>query len=324
MDFATAKFNSATAEVQSSATWLGEKAAGFESPTAVPSSQLQHDQWQNANRTWWEAHPMRYDWRQPLSGAPGGLAWFQEIDRRLFEATMLPPGAHPFEHLLPREALAGKSVLEVGVGMGSHAQILAESAREFVGIDLSAPAVAATRRRLQLAGVPRARVIQMDAEKLAFPDASFDLVWTWGVIHHSASTRRALEEIRRVLRPQGCALVMVYHRALVPWLVYAGFIRGVLRGGLFRRGGIHELVQGFTDGALARYYTAADWRREIAGLFHAQSVETYGNRAEVLPLPAGRLKDGLTRCIPDPILRFWLTTCQQGTLLFSRLRPIIA
>jgi len=265
---------------------------------------------------------MRYDWRQPVPGAPEELGWFREIDRRLFGATVLAPAPRPFESLLPRDALGGKTILEVGVGMGSHAEILAEAAGEFVGIDLTRPAVAATRRRLQLTGRQHAVLLQMDAEKLAFPDATFDLVWSWGVIHHSASTRRALEEIRRVLKPEGRALVMVYHRAFMPWLIHTGVIRRFLAGGVFRSRGIHRLVQERTDGAIARYYSPAEWRNEISGLFEAESLEVYGNRGEVLPLPAGALKDSLTRRIPEPVLRFWLTTCGQGTLLFSRLRPV--
>jgi 2-polyprenyl-3-methyl-5-hydroxy-6-metoxy-1,4-benzoquinol methylase len=137
---------------QPSGAWLGDKARGFETPTATPESEVQHSDWQHANRSWWEEHPMRYDWKQPLPGVPGELDWYREMDRRLFKATVLPPSALPFESLLPRETLAGKTVLEVGVGMGAHAQILAKGARRFVGIDLSRPAVAATRRRMELTG----------------------------------------------------------------------------------------------------------------------------------------------------------------------------
>ncbi|HKO04890.1 MAG TPA: class I SAM-dependent methyltransferase [Candidatus Acidoferrales bacterium] len=301
--------------------WLGGKAPDFETPTACPENLCQHDEWQSANRAWWESHPMRYDWKRPLPGDSGESAWYGEIDRRFFEAAVLPPSPDPFGALLRRQLVAGKSVLEVGVGMGSHAQILAEGARGFVGIDLSWPAVAGTRRRLELAG-NRGQVVQMDVEKLAFPDGAFDLVWSWGVIHHSASTRRALEEIRRVLKPGGCALVMVYHRAFVPWFVHTGLIRGVLLGGLWRSRGIHALVQEFTDGAVARYYTAKEWRKEIEGLFEAEALEIYGNRGEILPLPSGRLKDAMTRCIPESFKHFWLTACRQGTLLFSALRPL--
>ena len=304
--------------------WIADKVSDFATPTSAPGCPAQHARWQNANRTWWESHPMRYDWKRPLPGESGESAWYQEIDRRLFDATVLPPSSRPFESLLPREMLAGKTVLEVGVGMGAHAQILAEGALRFVGVDLSRAAVSATARRMQMIGASQVAVLQMDAENLAFPDGAFDLVWSWGVIHHSASTRRALQEIRRVLKPEGHALVMVYHRALVPWLIYSGMIRGILHGSVLRARGIHREVQRFSDGALARYYTAAEWRQEISGLFEEESVKVYGNRGEVLPLPGGTVKTVLTRCIPEPLLRFWLTTCRQGSLLFSRLRPIPA
>ena len=52
----------------------------------------------------------------------------------------------------------------------------------------------------------------MDAEHLEFPDETFDFVWSWGVIHHSANTEAIIREIHRVLKPGGEARVMVYHR----------------------------------------------------------------------------------------------------------------
>lgn len=263
---------------------------------------------------------MRYDWRRANPETPGERAWYEEIDRRFFNASMLPQSSRPFGTLLRREELSAKTVLEIGVGMGSHAQLISQSAKRFIGIDLSSPAVAATKRRLQTFG-QAGEVLQMDAEQLAFPDASFDLVWSWGVIHHSANTRRALEEIRRVLKPSGRALLMVYHRAFVPWYLYAGVVRGVLLGGWLRQRSIHEVVQSYTDGAVARYYSRPQWREEIRGLFDVESLEVYGNRQEALPLPAGALKDRLSQLAPDAVLRFWMTACGQGTLLFSRLRP---
>lgn len=305
---------------QASKTWAGEKVADFEAPTSAPQSADQQNAWQNANRRWWETHPMRYDWKQANPETPGERAWYEEIDRRFFSACMLPQSSRPFGAMLTPETLAGKTVLEIGVGMGSHAQLIAGEAARFVGIDLSSPAVAATSRRLRIFGAP-GDVLQMDAEKLAFPDATFDLVWSWGVIHHSANTRDALEEIRRVLKPAGRAMLMVYHRAFVPWYIYAGLIRGGVLGGLLRHGSIHELVQSYTDGAVARYYSSEEWRAEIRGLFDAESIEIYGNRQEALPLPAGAWKERVSRLAPDAALRFWLTRCRQGTLLFSRLRP---
>ena len=297
-----------------------EKATDFSAPTAVPATTEQQDRWQTVNRAWWEAHPMQYDWKRPLGSEPGEHAWYEEIDRRFFAAGVIPQSRIPFDVLIPFEALAQMKVLEIGVGMGSHAQLLAQAAQQFVGIDLTQAAVAATRRRFALFGLPGG-LAQMNAEKLAFPDRTFDLIWAWGVIHHTASTRAVLDEMRRVLKPAGRALVMVYHRAFVPWYVYGGLIRGLLLRGFRRHGSIHRLVQSVTDGALARYYSRDDWRREVSGLFRIERIAVYGNRAELLPIPPGRMKEALLSLIPEPMFRFWLSYCHQGTLLFSSLRP---
>ncbi|MBK7629848.1 MAG: class I SAM-dependent methyltransferase [Ignavibacteriales bacterium] len=60
-------------------------------------------------------------------------------------------------------------------------------------------------------------MLKMDAEALQFEDNSFDFVWSWGVIHHSSNTRKILEEIQRVLKPGGEAIIMVYHRSI--WVI---------------------------------------------------------------------------------------------------------
>jgi SAM-dependent methyltransferase len=296
-----------------------KKAEDFAAPTARPESRVQREAWQQANRAWWEAHPMRYDWKQPLESEAGERAWYAEMDRRFFAAGVIPQRARAFDGLIPFGELGALDVLEVGVGMGAHAQLLAPASRSYTGVDLTRAAVRATQRRFALCGVPGA-ILQMDAEKLAFPDASFDLVWSWGVIHHTSNTRAALEEIRRVLRPGGRALVMVYHRALVPWYVWGGLLRGVLLGGFARHHTIHGVMQAATDGALARYYSIGEWRREVQGLFEIERTIVLGNRAEALPLPAGKFKDAAQRLCPEAALRFWLTACRQGSMLYTELR----
>src|SRR5262249_53001175 len=52
-----------------------------------------------------------------------------------------------------------------------------------------------------------------DAERLPFDDASFDLFYSHGVLHHTPDTQRAIDEAHRVLRPGGTAMVMLYHRS---------------------------------------------------------------------------------------------------------------
>src|SRR4029077_6806960 len=131
------------------------KAAGFNEHTQPPRDEDEHKRWQAANRAWWESAPMRYDWRRGLDQKTGDAAYFKEIDDRFFAAAwdFTPWRKIPFERLIPFDDLAEKDVLEIGVGYGTHAQLLASHCRSFVGIDLTTVATTMTAKRLKLCGV---------------------------------------------------------------------------------------------------------------------------------------------------------------------------
>lgn len=117
----------------------------------------------------------------------------------------------------------GLRVLEIGVGLGADHERFAHSGADLTGIDLTQRAIEHSRRRLARHGL-RSDLQVGDAENLPFPDSSFDLVYSWGVIHHSPDTARAAAEILRVLKPGGRYAVMIYHKwslvGLMLWLRY--------------------------------------------------------------------------------------------------------
>jgi len=121
----------------------------------------------------------------------------------------------------------GKDVLEIGVGMGAdHLQWANSRPRHLIGIDLSQRATQFTLERLKAAGFsPDLR--QANAEQLPFGDDSFDLVYSYGVLHHSGHPERAIDEVHRVLRPGGIARIMIYHKysivGFMLWLRYGMF-----------------------------------------------------------------------------------------------------
>lgn len=119
---------------------------------------------------------------------------------------------------------SGKAVLEIGVGLGADHQRFAEAGATLSGIDLTPRAIEHTRHRLQLFGFSSNLQVG-DAENLPFADNSFDVVYSWGVIHHSPDTPKAAQEILRVLKPGGRFAVMIYQRrSLVGaflWVRYA-------------------------------------------------------------------------------------------------------
>jgi SAM-dependent methyltransferase len=104
----------------------------------------------------------------------------------------------------------GKRVLEIGLGAGTDFVNWVRSGAVASGIDLTEQSVALTRERLALEGL-EADVQVGDAERLPFPDSTFDIVYSYGVLHHTPDTARAVAEVHRVLRPGGLALIMIYH-----------------------------------------------------------------------------------------------------------------
>lgn len=126
------------------------------------------------------------------------------------------------------EEARGLDVLEIGVGMGADLSRWAAAGARLVGVDLTSRAVGLSAERLRSHGL-RAGLSVADAEDLPFADDSFDLVYSWGVLHHTPATERALLEAARVLRPGGRLAVMLYHRR--SWVALAAWVRyGPLRG----------------------------------------------------------------------------------------------
>lgn len=109
-----------------------------------------------------------------------------------------------------------------------HLEWAKSAPKSLTGVDLTPRAVELTKSRLVAHGF-QPNVQEADAEALPFPDASFDLVYSWGVLHHSPDTPRAIREAHRVLRPGGTARVMIYHRySMVGFMLWARY--GLLAG----------------------------------------------------------------------------------------------
>jgi ubiquinone/menaquinone biosynthesis C-methylase UbiE len=135
---------------------------------------------------------------------------------------------------IDRLDLDGRRVLELGFGAGTDHLRLARRAGTCVGLDLTPQSCAETRARFALHG--RApRLVLADIEALPFPDGAFDLVYSFGTIHHTPDVAGVIREIARVLRPGGRAWVAVYNSRSVFFWWSVFFYRYLLRGGWRRR-----------------------------------------------------------------------------------------
>ena len=109
--------------------------------------------------------------------------------------------------------LAGAEVLEIGLGYGTLSGQLMARGASYHGLDIAEGPVEMARHRWRQAGGQDAerRVVRGSVLELPFPDERFDFVYTIGCLHHTGDLPRAVEEVRRVLRPGGTAVVMLYN-----------------------------------------------------------------------------------------------------------------
>jgi SAM-dependent methyltransferase len=221
---------------------------------AAPAEQLKHHV-----RRHWEAHPCGSDDAQ--TEETGTPAYFAAIEARRFKLEPFIPAFAEF----PR--WAGKRVLEIGVGQGTDFVRFARAGANCTGVDLTDAAISLVRRRLKQENLD-ATLVQADAEKLPFSDRSFDLVYSWGVLHHMPSPSKALAEARRVLAPSGEARIMLYSRrswtALWCWARYA-----LARGRPFHS--FSEILAEHMESPGTKAYTV----RELRALFAEWHDVTY-------------------------------------------------
>jgi SAM-dependent methyltransferase len=181
----------------------------------------------------------------------------------------------------------GKRILEIGVGLGADHQRFAEAGAVLAGIDLTERAVEHTVRRLAAFGLSSQLAVG-DAERLDFPDESFDIVYSWGVLHHSPDTPKAVSEVWRVLKRGGTAKAMIYHTwslvGLMLWIRYA--LLG-LRPWLSLR----EIYARYLESPGTKAYSVGEARR-LFSAFSDVSIRIVLTHGDLLESMAGRRHQG--------------------------------
>jgi ubiquinone/menaquinone biosynthesis C-methylase UbiE len=199
---------------------------------------------------------------------------------------------------------ADKDVLEIGVGMGAdHVEWARSGPRRLAGVDLTPRAVAWTTQRLATYCLA-SELKEGDAEHLPFPDDSFDIAYSWGVLHHSPDTPRAFREAHRVLRQGGTLRAMIYHRpSIVGLMLWARY--GLAAGHPARS--LTDLYASHLESPGTKGYTVAEARRLVApfGACQIRIAISFGDLllGEVGQQHAGRGLMLAKRLWPRPLIR---------------------
>ena len=159
----------------------------------------------------------------------GSREFFDQVERHRYSeyAPWMP-------RLMEFQKFRDARLLEVGCGMGTDLLQFARGGARCVGIDLTPRSIEITRHRFRLYGAEGDFMIS-DGEHLPFHDASFDVVYSNGVLHHTPDTEGAVREVHRVLKSGGVAKIMLYHRDSLNYWVEIVLRRGLL-GFEFLRG----------------------------------------------------------------------------------------
>jgi ubiquinone/menaquinone biosynthesis C-methylase UbiE len=151
----------------------------------------------------------------------GTREFFSEVEAHRYA---LEPAIREFARF---EESKGLQVLDAGCGIATDGLQFARAGARYQGIDFSPTALALARRRFAMETQP-GEFVQGSLTDLPFPDGSFDLVYSNGVIHHIPETARAVAEFHRVLRPGGRAVVLVYHRHSINHMLNIMVVRRLL------------------------------------------------------------------------------------------------
>lgn len=221
----------------------------------------------------------------------GESLYLQRLDRDGYEAQALK--RYELEPYIPAfadfDGAQSKRLLEIGVGLGADHQRFAQAGADLYGIDLTKRAVEHTQRRLAALGLS-SRLAVGDVEQLDFPDEYFDLVYSWGVLHHTPDTPKAVSEVWRVLKWGGEARVMIYHKwslvgfmlwiryalvSLRPWLslsdIYAQYLESPGTKA-YSVGQARQLFSAFSKINISMVLTHGDLLASMAGQHHQGAI----------------------------------------------------
>jgi len=151
-----------------------------------------------------------------IKGAEQGTKeFFEEAERIRYKYHFYLPALFDWvESEKPKSKL-----LEIGCGMGTDLLQIARRNLQVTGIDLTEEGIALAKKRFEIYGLPAELKVD-DAENLSFEDNTFDVVYSFGVLHHTPDTQKSIDEVLRVLKPGGLAVIMLYHRKSYNYLIH--------------------------------------------------------------------------------------------------------
>lgn len=163
-------------------------------------------------KEYWDSRPcnLRHS-KEPV----GTVKYFNDVERKKYfvEGHIVDFAKFP--------QWEGKTVLEIGCGLGTETVNFARAGAEVTVVELSEKSIELAQQRVKAFGLSdKVKFYQGNAEDLTriVPEKKFDLVWSFGVIHHSPHPNRIIRRIRKYMGPQSELRIMLYYK--YSWKVF--------------------------------------------------------------------------------------------------------
>jgi 2-polyprenyl-3-methyl-5-hydroxy-6-metoxy-1,4-benzoquinol methylase len=156
-------------------------------------------------RGFWNARPCNIRHSQKPIGT---REYFDEVEARKYFVEPHIPIFAEFARW------RGKRVLEIGCGIGTDTINFARAGAIVTAIDLSENSLEIARQRAAVYGLSNIHFCRGNAEELTsfLPVEPYDLIYSFGVIHHTPHPERVVEQLRQYCKPGTVFKLMVYHR----------------------------------------------------------------------------------------------------------------
>ena len=157
-----------------------------------------------------------------------------------------------------------KRVLEIGLGQGADSEQIVRRGAVYSGVDLTEESVNRVKIRFEIKALSFETVKQGSVLSLPFPDSSFDIVFSHGVLHHVPEIKRASAEIARVIRPGGELIAMLYAKRSVNYLLSISVFRRAALLGIY-------MARANPDGIAGQHLTNA----KAAGILNYLKLDNF-------------------------------------------------
>ncbi|HEY0450378.1 class I SAM-dependent methyltransferase [Actinophytocola sp.] len=172
-------------------------------------------------QSFWNAHPCG---DHIVGGLHGAFADDYESFFASYDAWRYRQEGH-IPACLDRTDWRDKKVLEIGLGQGAESEQLIRRGARWSGLDLTSESVDRVRARLTIRDLPHDGLRQGSALDIPWPDNTFDVVFSHGVLHHIPDILGAQAQIHRVLKPGGTLVAMLYARSSLNYQVSIRLVR---------------------------------------------------------------------------------------------------